>query len=95
MALRELLSQVECAEDLFTLFAVEYDARVVNSHRFLVLRWFGAAAQELDRARAGTPRTYAAALKGVYERCASGAAPESTFAQRDPRLVPLGRKRPK
>lgn len=48
MRLADELAQVECAEDLFARFGVEFDPRVMAVHRLHVLRRFGIEVRRME-----------------------------------------------
>ena len=48
MRLADELDQVECAEDLFARFGVDFDSRVMAVHRLHVLRRFGIEVRRME-----------------------------------------------
>ena len=48
MRLADELAQVECAEDLFARFGVDFDPRVMVVHRLRVLKRFGVEVRRME-----------------------------------------------
>jgi hypothetical protein len=48
MSLADELAQVECAEDLFARFGVDFDPRVMVVHRLRVLKRFGVEVRRME-----------------------------------------------
>ncbi|MGB8294046.1 MAG: nitrogenase-stabilizing/protective protein NifW [Polyangia bacterium] len=48
MGLADELAQVECAEDLFARFGVDFDPRVMVVHRLRVLKRFGVEVRRME-----------------------------------------------
>lgn len=99
MTPKEELAAMEDAEDLFELFGVSYDPRVLTVHRLQFLKYFGGEVADIDKRTppvddAARRRLYAEALKKAHDYYASGAAKgTSVFPGLKGRLVELGANR--
>jgi nitrogenase-stabilizing/protective protein len=76
MSLAYELAQVECAEDLFARFGVDFDPRVMAVHRLHVLRRFGIEVQRIETqspsvSEAERDRLYGQALADAHGHFAS------------------------
>jgi len=65
MRLADELAQVECAEDLFARFGVDFDPRVMVVHRLRVLKRFGV---EVRRMETQSPSMNEAERERMYQR---------------------------
>ena len=98
MQLDRRLCELETAEDIFEMFGLEPDARILTVHRLHILQQFGIAVAQID---AQVPalsdehrwRRYAAALKHVHDQYAKGTArPAPVFSGATRSLSQLRRK---
>jgi nitrogenase-stabilizing/protective protein len=100
MRLQEELARLDRAEDLFELFELDYDSRVLAVHRLHVLKRFGAEVAEIDGRDPPLPeaerhRLYAEALQRAHDLCAEGAClRRPVFRGHQEGLVQLGPGRP-
>ena len=77
MILQDELERVECAEDIFALFGLAFDPKVLAMHRLHVIKRFGRHVAEID---AESPpldddtrwNRYATALKRAHDYYSAG-----------------------
>jgi len=86
MNLTEAIADIECAEDLFALLDVPFDARVLAVHRVHILKRFGQEMDALERRyppllEAERLPLYAAALRRTHELYARGGSETEPFVR--------------
>jgi hypothetical protein len=84
MSLADELAQVECAEDLFARFGVDFDPRVMVVHRLRVLKRFGV---EVRRMETQSPSMSVAERERMYQRALTEA--QAQFANPTRSTEPL------
>lgn len=99
MDLARAIADIECAEDLFALLDVPFDAAVLGVHRVHILKRFGQELDVLERRRPPLTEAerlplYAAALQRTHGLYANGGTEIEPIVRPRPRdLVPLERLR--
>jgi len=95
--LAEEIAKMEAAEDLFALLGEAYQASVLRVHRLHILKRFGEAMAEVERAYP-PPKSdeqlrvlYAKALREAHDAFADGAVVEPFVRRRTPLLVNIRR----
>jgi len=98
--LAERIAEIECVEDLFSLFKLDFDKYAVRVYRLQMLRYFGQIVAEIE-SRSPPPSEedrsilYASALLQAHDRYALGdcSCEPSVFPGVRQGLVPLGLKK--
>jgi hypothetical protein len=99
MDVAQAIASIECAEDLFALLDVPFDATVLGVHRVHILKRFGQELDVLERRRPPLTEAerlplYAAALQRTHALYASGGSEVDPFVRPRARdLVPVDRLR--
>lgn len=94
--LRQQMSHIESVEDLFVLFALDFDRPTVRVHRFHILRSFGELLRQIE-SREPQPTEeerrllYASALLQAHDRYLPGrcACDQPAFPGLQRELIPL------
>ena len=99
MDLAQAIANIECAEDLFALLEVPFDAAVLGVHRVQILKRFGQELDVLERRRPPLTEVerlplYVTALQRTHALYASGGSEIDPIVRLRPRdLVPVDRLR--